>query len=59
MLEMTERKEEHMSETPRTHPSATSEAIVAAHDGPVTTALDSVRWVRRGLLRRLKRDAVN
>ncbi|HEY7148328.1 MAG TPA: hypothetical protein VH420_02680 [Gaiellaceae bacterium] len=56
---MTERKEEHMSETPRTHPSATSEAIVAAHDGPVTTALDSVRWVRRGLLRRLKRDAVN
>jgi hypothetical protein len=41
------------------HPSPTTEAIAAAHDGPVTAALESVRWVRRGFLRRLKRDTVN
>ena len=57
---MTERKEESMYQlAQRVHPSATSEAIAAAHDAPVNTALDSVRWVRRGLLRRLKRDTVN
>jgi hypothetical protein len=41
------------------HPTATSDAVAAAHDGPVTAALDSVRWVRRGFLRRLKRETVN
>jgi hypothetical protein len=52
---MTERKEESMyQQAQRIHPSTTSEAIAAAHDAPVSTALDSVRWVRRGLLRRLK-----
>lgn len=43
----------------RVHLSATSKAIAAAHDAPVNTAIHSVRWVRRGLLRRLKRDTVN
>ena len=43
----------------RVHPSVHPSAIAAAHDAPVNTALDSVRWVRRGLLRRLKRDTVN
>jgi hypothetical protein len=57
---MTERKEESMYQlAQRIHPSATSEAIAAAHDAPVSTALDSVRWVRRGLLRRLTRGTVN
>jgi hypothetical protein len=57
---MTERKEESMYQlAQRVHPSATAKAIAAAHDAPVNTALDSVRWVRRGLLRRLKRDTVN
>jgi len=64
---MTERKEESMyQQAQRVHPSATSEAIAAtseaiaaAHDAPVCTGLDSVRWVRRGFLRRLKRDTVN
>jgi hypothetical protein len=57
---MTERKEESMyQQAQRVHPSATSEAIAAAHDAPVSTALDSVRWVRRGLLRRLTRGTVN
>jgi hypothetical protein len=57
MLVMTERKEQHMSEQPTPiHRSATSDVIVAAHDGPLTAALDSVSWARRGFLRRLKRD---
>jgi hypothetical protein len=57
---MTERKEESMyQQAQRVHAPATSEAIAAAHDAPVSTALDSVRWVRQGLLRRLKRDTVN
>jgi hypothetical protein len=57
---MTERKEESMyQQAQRVHPRATSKPIAAAHDAPVNTALDSVRWVRRGLLRRLKRDTVN
>jgi hypothetical protein len=62
MLAMTERKEQHMDTSEhatQTHASATTKAIVAAHDGPVTAALDSVRWVRQGFLRRLKRDTVN
>jgi hypothetical protein len=59
MLEMTERKEQQMSEQRQIRPSATSEAVAAAHDAPVTAALDSVRWVHRGFLRRLKRDSVN
>jgi hypothetical protein len=59
MLEMTERKEEHMSDRPKPiHSSATTEAIVAAHDGALTAALDGVRWVRLGFLRRLTRDTV-
>ena len=33
----------------RVHLSATSKAIAAAHDALLNTALDSVRWVRRGL----------
>jgi len=53
---MTERKEESMyQQAKRVHLSATSKAIAA----PVNTAIHSVRWVRRGLLRRLKRDTVN
>jgi hypothetical protein len=57
MLGMSDRKERHMTEqTAPSRPSATSEAIAAAHEAPVTAALDSVRWVRRGILRRLKRD---
>jgi hypothetical protein len=59
MLEMTERKEQRMSEQRQIRPSATSEVVAAAHDAPVTAALDSVRWVRRGFLRSLKRDTVN
>ena len=60
LLEMTERKEEQMyKRSSETHPSATTDAIVAAHEGPLTAALDSVRWVRRGFLRRLQRDIVN
>ena len=61
MLEMTERKDHDMDRTAHSYPhtSPTTEAIAAAHDGPVTAALDSVRWVRRGFLRRLKRDTVN
>jgi hypothetical protein len=43
----------------RLHPSATSEAIAADHEAPLRAALDSVRWVRRGPLRRLKRNTVN
>ena len=54
---MTERKEESMyQQAQRVHLSATSKAIAAAHDALLNTALDSVRWVRRGLLSRLKRD---
>jgi hypothetical protein len=57
---MVERKEEAMSNAPRkTQLSATEQAVTAAHDGPVSAALDSVRWVRRGFLQRLKRDSVN
>ncbi|HEY3050108.1 MAG TPA: hypothetical protein VGJ40_00145 [Gaiellaceae bacterium] len=59
---MTERKEEPMSNSEhpgRIHPSATSDAVVAAHEGPMTAAIDTVRWVRRGFLRRLTRDTVN
>ena len=61
MLEMTERKDQDMDRTAQshTHPSPTTEAIAAAHDGPLIAALDSVRWVRRGFLQRLKRDTVN
>lgn len=59
MLEMTERKEQQMPEQPSIHPSPTSVAVAAAHDAPLTAALDSVRWVRRGFLRRLKRDIVD
>lgn len=57
---MIERKDEAMSSTPRqTQLSATAQTVAAAHEGPVSAALDSVRWVRRGFLRRLKRDSVN
>jgi hypothetical protein len=57
---MTDRKENTMDQqTQGVHPSPTSEAIAAAHDAPVSAALDSVRWVRQGLLRRLKRETVN
>jgi hypothetical protein len=59
MLEMAERKEQQMPEQPPIHPSSTSVAVAAAHDAPLTAALDSVRWVRRGFLRRLKRDTVD
>jgi hypothetical protein len=60
MLEMTERKDQAMSDVQRqSQLSATAQAVVAAHDGPVSAALDSVRWVRRGFLRRLRRDSVN
>ena len=59
MLEMTERKEQQMPEQPPIHPSPPSVAVAAAHDAPLTAALDSVRWVRRGFLRRLKRDTVD
>jgi hypothetical protein len=60
MLEMIERKDEAMSNAPRkTQLSDTAQAVAAAHDGPVSAALDSVRWVRQGFLRRLKRDSVN
>jgi hypothetical protein len=60
MLEMIERKEGAMSNAPRKiQLSATEQAVTAAHDGPVSAALDSVRWVRRGFLQRLKRDSVN
>jgi hypothetical protein len=49
-----------MSNTARqTQLSATAQMVAAAHEGPVSAALDSVRWVRRGFLRRLKRDSVN
>ena len=37
-------------------PSATSDAIAAAHGAPLSNALASVRWVRHGFLRRLKRE---
>jgi hypothetical protein len=48
-----------MSDRPKPiHSSATTEAIVAAHDGALTAALDGVRWVRLGFLRRLTRDTV-
>jgi hypothetical protein len=56
MVEMTERKDTHMTEQRQIQPSATSNAVAAAHDAPVKAALDSARWVRQGLLRRLKRD---
>ena len=62
MLEMTKRKEQHMDRSEQSSQilaSATTEAIIAAHDGPVNAALDSVRWVRHGFLQRLKRDTVN
>jgi hypothetical protein len=56
MVEMTERKEENLSKQPQIQASPTSEALAAAHNAPMAAALDSVRWVRRGFLRRLKRD---
>jgi hypothetical protein len=60
MLEMSDRKEQHMiRQTDLSHPSPTARALAAAHDAPVATALDGVRWVRIGLLQRLKRDTVN
>ena len=60
MLEMSDRKEQHMPRhTDLSHPSPTTKAIAAAHDAPLAAALDRVRWVRIGLLRRLKRDTVN
>lgn len=59
MLEMTERKESQMPEQRPIHPSPTSVAVAAAHDTPLTAALDSVRWVRQGFLRRLKCDTVD
>jgi hypothetical protein len=42
--------------TEQNHPSPTTQAIAAAHDAPLRAALDSVRWVRRGFLGRLKRE---
>jgi hypothetical protein len=56
---MTERKEQQMPEQPPIHRSPTSVAVAAAHGAPLTAALDSVRWVRQGFLRRLKRDTVD
>ena len=57
MVEMSNRKEQHMiRQTDLNHPSPTTRALTAAHDAPVAAALDGVRWVRTGLLRRLKRD---
>jgi len=46
-------------QTDLSHPSPTTRAITVAHDAPVAAALDGVRWVRIGLLRRLKRDTAN
>jgi hypothetical protein len=37
-------------------PSSTTKAIVAAHDGYVGEAMESMRWFRRGFLRRLVRE---
>jgi hypothetical protein len=55
---MTDRKEPDMTEqTEPNHPSPTTEAVAAAHDAPMRVALDSVRWVRRGILGRLTREA--
>ena len=34
---------------------ATSRAVLAAHEGRTLEAIDSVRWERRGFLRRLTR----
>jgi hypothetical protein len=60
MLEMSDRKEQNMtSQTDLSHPSPTTRPIAAVHDAPLAAALDRVRWVRSGLLRRLKRDTVN
>jgi len=53
---MSDRKEEMTEQTERNHPSPTTEAVAAAHDAPMRAALDSVRWVRQGILGRLKRE---
>jgi hypothetical protein len=40
----------------QTEPSPTTRAIAAAHDGHIDKAIDGVRWIRRGFLRRLVRE---
>ena len=62
MLDMTQRKEQPMN-TPQLHSDLrleeTNEALAAAHDGPISAALESVRWERRGFLGRLRRDTAD
>jgi hypothetical protein len=54
---MSDRKESDVTEqSERYDPSPTTEAVAAAHDAPMRAALDSVRWVRRGILGRLTRE---
>jgi len=38
---------------------ATTRVVAAAHDGYVQEAIRRVRWERRGLLQRLRREPVN
>ena len=62
MLELSERKEHNMNKpeipaAPRL--TATHDAVAAAHHGPMSAALESVRWQRRGFLARLSRDTTD
>lgn len=46
---------EGQTSTIREQLHATTQLVDAAHDAPLREALDSVRWERRGPLRRLVR----